>query len=79
MLIEKHRRLHLGFKYSLERYELEPVQLDGVLRNAFLREELDNLKPLITLQLDDLTHFLVVDECAVTSKLLCETVGARKV
>lgn len=55
------------------------MQLDGVLRNALLREEFDNLEPLITLQLDDLTHFLVVDECTVTSKLLCETVSACKV
>jgi hypothetical protein len=55
------------------------VQLDGVLRNALLREEFDNLEPLITLQLDDLTHFLVIDECTVTSKLLGENVGARKV
>jgi hypothetical protein len=55
------------------------VQLNGVLRNALLREEFDNLKPLITLQLDDLTHFLVVDKGAVASKLLCEIVGARKV
>jgi len=46
------------------------VQLDGVLRDALLREELDNLEPLITLKLDDLTHFLVVNECAVASKFL---------
>lgn len=55
------------------------MQLDGVLRNALLREELDNLKPLITLQLDDLTHLLVVNESAVASKLLYEIISARKV
>jgi hypothetical protein len=51
------------------------VQLDSVLRDTLVREELDNLKSLITLKLDDLTHFLVVNECAVASKLLREIVS----
>jgi hypothetical protein len=46
------------------------MQLDGVLRDSLFREEADNLKPLITLKLDDLTHLLVVNESAVASKLL---------
>jgi hypothetical protein len=55
---------------------LESMQLNGVLRDALFRQEVDNLKPLITLKLDNLTHFLVVNECAVASKLLREIVSA---
>jgi len=53
-----------------DRQGLEPMQLDGILRDPLFREEADNLKPLITLKLDDLTHLLVVNESAVASKLL---------
>lgn len=61
---------HVGSRAWMPHDRLEPVQLDGVLRDPLFREEIDNLKPLITLKLDDLTHLLVVNESAVASKLL---------
>jgi hypothetical protein len=46
------------------------VQLDGGLGDPFLREEVGDLEPLITLKLNDLTHLLVVDESAVAGEFL---------
>lgn len=48
----------------------ETVQFDGVLRDSFFCQEVGDFHPLITLQLDDLTHLLVVDECAIASEFL---------
>lgn len=48
----------------------ETVQLDGVLRDSFFCQEVGDLYPLITLQLDDLTHLLVVDEGAIAGEFL---------
>lgn len=50
--------------------ELEPVQLDGVLRNSLFGEEGGDLEPMVTLQLDDLSHLFVLDERPVTGKFL---------
>lgn len=47
------------------------MQLDGVLRDALFGEEVSYLDPLITLKLDDLTHFLVVNEVTVAGEFLC--------
>lgn len=49
---------------------LEPVQLDCVLGDPLLGQEGGDLKPLVTLELDDLSHLFVVDECAVTGEFL---------
>jgi len=49
---------------------LEPMQLDGVPRDALFDEEVGNLDPLVTLKLNDLTHLRIVNEVAVASKLL---------
>lgn len=50
----------------------EPVYLYGGLGDALLSEELRNLHTLITLELDDLTGLLILDESAVASKFLGE-------
>lgn len=46
------------------------MQLDGVLRDSFFCQEIGDLYPLITLQLDDLAHLLVVDEGTIASEFL---------
>jgi len=48
------------------------VNLDGVLGDAFFDEEVGYLETLITLELDDLTGLLIINEGAVTSKFLLE-------
>jgi hypothetical protein len=48
----------------------EPVQLNGVARDALLGEEVGHLRALITLELDNLAHLFVVDESAVAGKFL---------
>jgi hypothetical protein len=54
------------------------MELDRGLGNTLLREECGYLSPLVTLELDDLTHLLVVDEGAVASELLVAGLSARK-
>jgi len=51
---------------------LEPMQLDSVPRDTLFDKEVRNLDPLITLKLNDLTHFFIVDEVAVACELLFE-------
>lgn len=51
---------------------LEPMQLDGTLGDAFLDEEVGDLKALVALELDDLPVLLVVNEGAVAGKLLLD-------
>jgi hypothetical protein len=46
------------------------MQLDSVPRDALFCEEVGYFDPLVTLKLDDLTHFLVVNEVTVACKLL---------
>jgi hypothetical protein len=48
------------------------VQLDRALGNTLLREEGGYLEPLISLELNHLTEFVVVDESAVASEFLGE-------
>jgi hypothetical protein len=50
--------------------KLESVQLDRALGDTFLREECRYLEPLISLELDYLTKFVVVNKSAVASKFL---------
>jgi len=49
---------------------LEPMQLDGRLRNSLLDKEIGDLDSLISLELNDLAKLLVVNESAIASKLL---------
>lgn len=49
---------------------LEPVQLDGVLRYSLFGEEGGDLEPMVTLELDDLSHLFVLDERTITGKFL---------
>ena len=53
------------------------MELDRGLGNTLLREERGYLCPLVTLELDDLAHLLVVNEGAVTSELLGTMVRQR--
>ena len=55
----------------------EPVNLDSRLRDPFLGEEIRYLESLITLELDDLTHLLVVDEGAVAGEFLISKIGKK--
>ena len=54
---------------------LESVQLDRALGNTLLCEECGYFEPLISLELDYLTEFIVVNESAIASKFLgaCQT------
>ncbi len=46
------------------------MHLDGSSIDSFIGKEGGNLDTLVTLELDDLAHLLVVDECAVAGELL---------
>ena len=46
------------------------MHLDSGFLQAILDEEGGDLGTLISLELDDLAHFLIVDKSAVTSKFL---------
>lgn len=46
------------------------MQLDGLLVYTVLGEEIGDLESLIALKLDDLTHLLILDKCAVAGKFL---------
>ena len=48
------------------------MQLDGVLRDTLFGQEVLNLDPLVTLELDDLASFLVFDEGTVASEFLLD-------
>jgi len=49
------------------------MQLDGVLGDTLLGQEVLNLDPLVTLELDDLASLLIFDEGTVTSEFLLES------
>lgn len=46
------------------------MQLDGAPRDTFINEEVRDFDPLISLKLDDLAHFLIVNKITIASKLL---------
>jgi TFIIF-interacting CTD phosphatase-like protein len=46
------------------------MELDDVLRNPLFGEEALNLDSLVTLELDDLAHLVVVDERPVAREFL---------
>ena len=48
------------------------MQLDGVLRDTLFGQEVLNLDPLVTLELDDFASLLVFDKGTVASKLLSD-------
>lgn len=50
--------------------KLESVQLDCALGDTLLREECGHLEPLISLKLDHLPEFVVIDESAVAGEFL---------
>jgi len=54
------------------RSTLETVDLDSRLLQAVLNEERSDLGALVALELDDLAHFLVVDERSVAGEFLLE-------
>lgn len=49
---------------------LKSMHLDGRFLQAILDEEVGDLGTLVSLELDDLTHFLIFDESAVASEFL---------
>jgi len=51
---------------------LETVQLDRRARDAFLDEEVADLCALITLKLDNLASFLVIDKGTIAGEFLLE-------
>ena len=46
------------------------MHLDGRFFDAVLNEEIGDLATLVSLELDDLTQFLVVNESAIAGKFL---------
>ena len=57
------------------------MQLNGVLGDTLLGQEVLNLDPLVTLELDDLASLLILDEGTVASEFLSdrtESVGMGK-
>jgi len=48
------------------------MQFDGVLGDTLLSQEVLNLDPLVTLELDDLASLLVFDEGTVASEFLSD-------
>ena len=51
---------------------LETVDLDRILRNAFFDKESRYLQPLVTLKLNDLAGFFIINESTVASEFLME-------
>jgi hypothetical protein len=49
---------------------LEPMKLDRGLGDTLFYEERGYLGPLVTLELDDLTHLVIVDKSAIASEFL---------
>lgn len=49
------------------------MQLDGVLGDTLFCQEVRNFDPLVTLELDDLASFLIVDDGTVAGELLLES------
>lgn len=52
--------------------ELETMQLDGALGDTLFGQEVLNLDPLVTLELDDLAGLLIFDEGTVASEFLSD-------
>ena len=48
------------------------MQLDGVLGDTLLGQEVLNLNPLVTLELDDLASLLVLNKGAIASEFLSD-------
>jgi len=46
------------------------MQLNGVLGDTLLSQEVQNLDPLVTLELDDLACLLIFDEGTIASEFL---------
>jgi len=51
---------------------LETMHLDGGFLQAILDEEGGDLGALVSLELDDLAHFLIIDKSTIASKFLLE-------
>ena len=49
------------------------MHFNDVPRNAFLDEETQNFLPLVTLELNDLTKNFILNQVAVTSEFLLES------
>jgi len=49
------------------------MQLDGVLGDTLFGQEVLNLNPLVTLELNDLASLLILDEGTVASEFLLES------
>jgi len=62
--------LQMTWTYGM--WSLETMHLDGGLFQAILDEEGGDLGTLVSLELDDLAHFLIVDKSAVASEFLLE-------
>jgi len=62
--------LQMTWTYGM--WSLETMHLDGGLLQAILDEEGGDLGTLVSLELDDLAHFLIVDKSAVASEFLLE-------
>lgn len=56
---------------------LETMHLDGGFLQAILDEEGGDLGTLISLELDDLSHFLIVYKSAVASEFLLRFIKNR--
>ena len=46
------------------------MELDRVLLDALFRQELENLGPLISLELDNSSHILIFNQSSIARKLL---------
>ena len=49
---------------------LESMDLDSVFFYAIIDEEVGDLGTMVSLELDDLTHFLMIDKSTIASKFL---------
>ena len=56
---------------------LESMHLDGGFFQTILDEEGGDLGTLVSLELDDLSHFLIVDKSAVASEFLARLFRAQ--
>jgi len=55
------------------RQELEAVKFDRVSGDALFSQKLEDLCPLIPLELDDSTHIFVFDQRSIACELLSDT------
>jgi hypothetical protein len=71
--------LRMTWTYGMLQGDLESMHLDGGFFQTILDEEGGDLGTLVSLELDDLSHFLIVDKSAVASEFLARLFRVQEI